>query len=232
MNDNGDRLADFCLNNSCIIRGTIFPHKDIHKLTGRSPGRRTVNQIDHLIINSKWRRSLQDVRACCEANINNDHYLIVATIKLKLRSSKRKREVCQLFDIDKLKTNVVNKNFMLEGRNRVNALALTSDDEDEDEVEKKWRAIKDAYVEAAKKVIGSRKKKNNEWLSAETWNLIEERKRLKEKLLTTKSPRLLEQVEAAYRAKDMEVKKSARQDKSAFIDEMAKKAKQRQQEVK
>ena len=108
---------------------------------------------------------------------------------------------------------------MLELRNRFNTLALTSDDADEDEVEQKWRAIKETYFEAAKKVIGSRKKKDKEWLSAETWSLIEERKRLKEKVLTTKSPWLLEQVEAAYKAKDKDVTRSAWQDKRAFIDE-------------
>lgn len=37
MNNNGERLADFCLNNNCVIGGTIFSHKTIHKLTWRSP---------------------------------------------------------------------------------------------------------------------------------------------------------------------------------------------------
>ena len=30
INDNGDRLVDFCLNNNCVIGGTIFAHRDIH----------------------------------------------------------------------------------------------------------------------------------------------------------------------------------------------------------
>ena len=30
-NDNGERLIDSCLNNKCVIEGTIFPHKDIYK---------------------------------------------------------------------------------------------------------------------------------------------------------------------------------------------------------
>ena len=46
MNDNGERLCDFCSVNGLIITGTIFPHKDIHKLTWRSPDGRTVNQIN------------------------------------------------------------------------------------------------------------------------------------------------------------------------------------------
>ena len=30
MNDNGERLCDFCNANEFIITGTIFPYKDIH----------------------------------------------------------------------------------------------------------------------------------------------------------------------------------------------------------
>ena len=42
MNENGERLCD-CSANGFIITGTIFPHKDIHKLTWRSPdGRLTM----------------------------------------------------------------------------------------------------------------------------------------------------------------------------------------------
>jgi len=53
MNDNGERLVDFCLNNDYVIGDTIFAHRDIHKLTWKSPDGRTSNQIDHIIINGK-----------------------------------------------------------------------------------------------------------------------------------------------------------------------------------
>jgi exonuclease III len=33
MNENGERMADFCAMNSLIIGGTVFPHKKIHKAT-------------------------------------------------------------------------------------------------------------------------------------------------------------------------------------------------------
>ena len=83
INDNGERLVDFFLNNYSAIGGTIFPNKKIHKLTWRSPVGTTVNQIDHSIVNSKCRRSLQDVGAYRGADANSDHYLVASTIKLK-----------------------------------------------------------------------------------------------------------------------------------------------------
>ncbi|XP_071170896.1 craniofacial development protein 2-like [Mytilus edulis] len=69
MNENGELLVDFCGINNLVIGGTIFPHKDIHKLTWNSPNGRDKNQIDHIMINGKWKRSLQDVRAKRGADI-------------------------------------------------------------------------------------------------------------------------------------------------------------------
>ncbi len=33
MNENGEKLLDFCSIYDLVIGGTLFPHKDIHKLT-------------------------------------------------------------------------------------------------------------------------------------------------------------------------------------------------------
>ena len=51
MNENGERLAEFCNTNNYVIGGTLFPHKEIHKLTWYSPNLRDRNQIDHIMIN-------------------------------------------------------------------------------------------------------------------------------------------------------------------------------------
>ena len=62
MNDNGERLVEFFSMKSLIIGGTLFQHREIHKLTQSSPNGRVENQIDHLMINGKWCRSLLDVK--------------------------------------------------------------------------------------------------------------------------------------------------------------------------
>ena len=61
--NNGERLSYLCVENILVIGGTLFKHRDIRKTTWRSPDQRTISQIDHVIINQKWRRSLQDVKA-------------------------------------------------------------------------------------------------------------------------------------------------------------------------
>lgn len=222
MNDNGERLVDFCLNNNCVIGGTIFPHRIIHKLTWKSPDGSTINQIDHILINGKWRRSLQDVRVCRGANVNSDRYFLTATIKLKLRKVAKQIQHRKHLDIAKLKCQKTNKEFGLELRNRFSALADPTD-EDSD-INSKWETIKKFYAQAATKVLGYRKRKNKEWLTPGTWQKIEERKELKAKMLSTKSPRLQEQTQEAYKEKDRQVKKSARNDKRAFVEDLADKA--------
>ena len=218
MNDNGERLIGFCLENNCVIGGTIFPHRNIHKLTWKSPDGSTVNQIDHILINGKWRRSLQDVRVCRGADVNSDHYLVTATIKLKLRKVAKQNQSRKHLDVAKLKCPNIIKEFALRLKNRFAALA---DDDEDPSVNTKWETIKKTYVETATNVLGYRRKKNKEWITAGTWQKIEERKQLKAKILSTKSLRLREQAQEAYKIKDKEVKKSARNDKRAFAEELA-----------
>jgi hypothetical protein len=49
-NGNGYKLVQFAATTDMIIGGTIFTHKNIHKVTWRSPDGVTMNQIDHILI--------------------------------------------------------------------------------------------------------------------------------------------------------------------------------------
>ncbi|GFR95809.1 craniofacial development protein 2 [Elysia marginata] len=44
INENGERFADLCALNQMVIGGSIFPHKNIYKVTWRSPDHTTENQ--------------------------------------------------------------------------------------------------------------------------------------------------------------------------------------------
>ena len=108
-----------------VIGGTLFMQRDIHKTTLRSPDQRTVSQIDHVIINQKWRRSLQDVKSNRGADIGSDHVLVVATVSLKLRKTKRGEEMQQRFDTVKLNNSNTEKAFKLELNNRFHTARRT-----------------------------------------------------------------------------------------------------------
>jgi hypothetical protein len=41
INDNGEKLVEFCEENNVLIGGTIFQHNHIHKTTWTSPDRTT-----------------------------------------------------------------------------------------------------------------------------------------------------------------------------------------------
>lgn len=88
LTDNGERLISMCEENDFVIGGSLFAHKTIHKLTWTSPDGHTKSQIGHIMINSKWRHSLQDVRAMRHVDIGSDHNLVTAKIRLKLRKAK------------------------------------------------------------------------------------------------------------------------------------------------
>ena len=72
MNENGEMFADFCAENNIVIGGSQFPNKQEHKVTWVSPDQVTENQIDHIGISRKFKRSMLDVRAkrlWCECSI-------------------------------------------------------------------------------------------------------------------------------------------------------------------
>ena len=91
INDNGERLCHFCDENNMVIGGTLFQHRVIHKTTWTSPIGATKSQIDHILINGKWRSSLQDVRAHRGVDVDSDYNLLVAVVSLKLHRAQRRQ---------------------------------------------------------------------------------------------------------------------------------------------
>ena len=59
-----------------------------------------------------------------------------------------------------------------------------------------------AYVKMAEEVLGYKKKKNKPWLSQETWALIDQRKVIKQKLISARSARLKQRWQDEYQQKD------------------------------
>ena len=93
-NDNRERLFDLCGLNNIVVTGTIFsPHKLIHKQTWTSPGGKTKDQIDHVLVSRQHRTSVIDTRAMRGADIASDHQLVRSKIKLKLKRKQKNKAI-------------------------------------------------------------------------------------------------------------------------------------------
>ena len=69
--------------------------------------------------------------------------------------------------------------------------------------------------------MGYKKKGQKPWISKESWELVEERKQLKNNIEQTNSDRIKQNYMDKYRCKHKEVKKSMRQDKRKWADHLA-----------
>ena len=215
MNDNGERMCDFCEHNGLVVGGTLFKHKDIHKATWTSPDGNTKPQLDHIIINGKWRSSLQDVKACRGADCASDHTLVLGVISLKLRKSRRGQERARLINSDKLRDEGIKAAYSLEVQNRFHLLKL--DQGENINLEDFNKVLK----ESGEKILGFKCKKKEEWIQQDTWKKIEERKAIKQRINSTKSERIKDQLKEKYSLLDREVKSLARADKRAYVDNLA-----------
>ena len=218
-NENGERLCEFCEMNGLVITGTIFPHKEIHKATWTSPNGRTKNQIDHTMIAKEYRSSIMDTVVRRGADVGSDHYLVETRLKLKLKRSPREMKGRTRLDMQKLADEEMLVKYNIEVRNRFQA--LTELEEEEENADHLNNRMENIYVGAAKDVLGIAKRACKPWLRGGTWKKVEKRRQLKLKLESTSSERVKRRIKEQYKGKDQEVKRSAREDKRYWMNEMA-----------
>ncbi|XP_071150122.1 craniofacial development protein 2-like [Mytilus edulis] len=218
-NENAENLLDICQRNNLVITGTIFPHKDKHKVTWISPNKKTENQIDHYLVTRQHRTSILDTRSMKGADIGSNHELLKCKLRIKLKKYKivtvtsRKR-----FDTTKLQRPEIRKAFSIELKNRFQLLDKLED------IETFWEGITKCYKETSTNTLGFKERGQKPWISNESWKLVDERRQLKERTNNSRSERVKNNLHAKYSDKDKEVKKSMRNDKRQWTDNLIEEA--------
>ncbi|VDP07114.1 unnamed protein product [Schistosoma margrebowiei] len=225
-NENGERFANLCVFNKLVIGGTIFPHKRIHRSTWISPDHTTENQIDHICINKKFRRAVEDVRTRREADIASDHHLVVANLKLKLKknwttgqTAIQKFNTAFLRDTDRL------NEFKIALNNRFQALQDLL--KGKTTMEDNWKIIKEALTSTCQEVLGLKKHHHKEWISIETLDKIKERKNKKAAINNSRTRAEKVQAQTEYTEANKHVKRSIRANKKKYVEELETTARER-----
>ncbi|VDO89604.1 unnamed protein product, partial [Schistosoma margrebowiei] len=136
------------------------------------------NQVDHICINKKFRRTLEDERTRRGADVASDHHLVVANLKLKLKknwtsgqTALQRVNTAFLRDTDKL------NEFKIALNNRLQALQDLL--KEETSMEDNWKGIKEALTLTCQEVLGLKKCHHKEWISTKKLDKIKERKNKK-----------------------------------------------------
>nr|KAG5703496.1 hypothetical protein BaRGS_020130 [Batillaria attramentaria] len=223
MNENGERFANFCALNQLVIGGSIFPHKRIHKATWRSPDHVTENQIDHICISRKFRRSWRDVRVMRGADVSSDHHLLATTLRLRLKRHTNANNTRTRYNVGLLRNTETQAAFRISLSNRFQPLQDLIEDSEMD-IETHWEHSKKLWHDTCEEVLGKRKTQHKEWISADTIQKLEVRKEKKTALNTSRTRRAKAKAQEEYTAADREVKRSTRKDKRDYIDNLASQA--------
>ena len=84
-NEAGQRLIEYCQENTLVITNTLFEHLKRRLYTWTSPDAQHQNQIDYILCSQRWRSSIESAKTRPGADCSSDHELPTAKFRLKLK---------------------------------------------------------------------------------------------------------------------------------------------------
>lgn len=167
-NDAGERLIDFCGDNSVFFANTFFQQHKRRLYTWTSPDGQHRTQIDNIIRNTRWKSAIQSVKILPGADCGTDHELLISKIRIKLKKLKKQAPPTR-YDL-----NNIPLKYSIAVKNKFSALNMLECEPDE-----LWTELREIVQSEAKNNIPQIRKKTSICLSAEAIQIAKERKRMK-----------------------------------------------------
>jgi len=117
-NEAGQRLIEFCQENTLVITNTLFQQHKRRLYTWTSLDSQHQNQIDYILCSQRWRSSIQSAKTRPGSDCGSDHELLIAKFRLKL---KKLGKITRPFRYD---LNWIPYDYTVEVRNRFKGLDL------------------------------------------------------------------------------------------------------------
>ena len=118
QNEAGQRLIDFCQENTLVIANTLFQQHKRRLYTWTSPEGQHWNWIYYILCSQRWRSSIQSAKTSLGADCGSDHELLIAKFGLKLK------KVGKIIRPFRDELNQIPYDYTVEVRNRFKGLDL------------------------------------------------------------------------------------------------------------
>ena len=84
-NEAGQRLIEFCQENTLLIANTLFQQHKRRLCPWTSQDGQQGNQTDYILCRQRWKSSIQSAKTRPGADCGSDHELLITKFKLKLK---------------------------------------------------------------------------------------------------------------------------------------------------
>ena len=85
QNEAGQRLIEFCQENTLVTANTLFQQHKRRLYTWTSPDGQHQNQTNYILCSQRWRGSIQSAKTRLGADCGSDLELLIAKFRLKLK---------------------------------------------------------------------------------------------------------------------------------------------------
>ena len=194
---------------------TFGPHKASRRWTWHSPGGEHHNQIDYIMIKSRFHSSVNiaKTRSFPGADIGSDHELVMMAFALRLKKCRKPGNIRIKFDLEKLKDPTVLEAFQAHiGGKFAPLLALNNEDTDVDSLTDTFST---SLTETAGELLGKHRTKKKPWVTNNILDLCDKRRALKKK---KKDKEAVEE----YRIVNLQVKTCMKIARETWIDDQCK----------
>ena len=121
QNEAGQRLTEFCQENTLVIANSLFQQQRRRLYTWTSPDDQYQNQMGYILCSQRWRSSIQSAKTRPGADGGSDHELFIAKFTLKLKKVGKTTPPFR-YDLNQLPYN-----FTVEVTNRFKGLDLKTE---------------------------------------------------------------------------------------------------------
>lgn len=179
-NERGDRLLQFCQEERMKVANTWFKHHPRRLYTWKSPADQPENivrnQIDFVLVNSRFGSAIKNAYTYPGADVPSDHNLLTTTVKISL-SNGIKTKPKQLLALERLQ----DPNIKLVTADQINTKIETITPRIEtDNVTQSWDNIVNIIRDTAHNTLGFESKgKKQKWMTDEILLLMDQRRKYK-----------------------------------------------------